>query len=108
MQLGIFNCDNDDYYNVDNCYCYWDVDDDYDGLFPQVHVSDQGPGEEMQSPLTFGDDAMPRQATADNRQFLSEETLKKHTKMQERLYLQRISEDQPTLLNVKRIKVGCL
>ncbi|XP_012944985.1 uncharacterized protein LOC101860455 [Aplysia californica] len=75
------------------------------GSSTQVHVSEQGHGEEMLSPPTFGDEAMPpREAPADNIHFLTEETLKKHTKIQERLYLQRISEEQPMLLNMRRIK----
>nr|AAK97374.1 circadian clock protein period [Bulla gouldiana] len=74
------------------------------GSSTQVHVSEQGHGEEMLSPPTFGDEAMPPQQPADNIHSLTEETLKKHTKIQERLYLQRISEEQPLLLNMRRIK----
>ncbi|XP_059176055.1 uncharacterized protein LOC131955795 isoform X2 [Physella acuta] len=74
------------------------------GSSTQVHVSEQGHGEEMLSPPTFGDEAMPRHESTDNIHLLTEETLKKHTKLQERLYLQTISEEQPLLLNMRRIK----
>lgn len=60
----------------------------------------------MLSPPTFGDEAMPRHESPDNIHLLTEETLKKHTKLQERLYLQTISEEQPLLLNMRRIKVA--
>nr|QDK59986.1 period 2-like protein [Onchidium reevesii]QEI10544.1 putative period circadian protein 2 [Onchidium reevesii] len=74
------------------------------GSSTQVHVSEQGHGEEMLSPPTFGDEAMPPRESADNIHCLTEETLKKHTKIQERLYLQRVSEEQPLLLNMRRIR----
>lgn len=68
-------------------------------------MSEQGHGEDMFSPPTFGDDAVPTQEFADSIHSLTEESLKKHTKIQERLYLQRISEEQPLLLNTRKIKV---
>lgn len=75
------------------------------GSSTQVHVSEQGHGEEMLSPPTFGDEAMPPRDCSDNIHLLTEEALKKHTRLQERLYLQTISEEQPPLLNMRRLKV---
>lgn len=71
----------------------------------QVHVSEQGHGEDMPSLPTFGDEAMPPYESADSIHLLTEETLKMHTKIQERLYLQRVSEEQPLFLNMCRIRV---
>ncbi|CAL1527229.1 unnamed protein product [Lymnaea stagnalis] len=74
------------------------------GSSTQVHVSEIGHGEEMLSPPTFGDEAMPPRDCGDNIHLLTEEALKKHTRLQERLYLQTISEEQPPLLNMRRLK----
>lgn len=74
------------------------------GSSTQVHVSEPGHGEDNSSVAPFGDEATnpPGEVMADNRHSLTEETLKKHTKMQERLYLQRISEEQQLVLNMHR------
>ncbi|GFO22066.1 cationic amino acid transporter [Plakobranchus ocellatus] len=76
------------------------------GSSTQVHVSEPGHAEDISSVPPFGDETsnLPRESAADSRHSLTEETLKKHTKMQERLYLQRISEEQPLLLNMRRVK----
>nr|AWY10929.1 period [Hermissenda crassicornis] len=82
------------------------------GSSTQVHVSEQGHGEEMMSPSAFDDEAVgqtavvvpPKEVSADNIRVLTEESLKKHTKVQELLYLQKIAEEQPLLLNMRRIK----
>ena len=73
-------------------------------LSHQVHVSEPGHGEDISGVAPFGDETSnpPREVAADSRHFLTEETLKKHTKMQERLYLQRISEEQPLLVKPRR------
>ncbi|RUS86928.1 hypothetical protein EGW08_005333 [Elysia chlorotica] len=76
------------------------------GSSTQVHVSEPGHGEDISGVAPFGDETsnLPREVAADSRHFLTEETLKKHTKMQERLYLQRISEEQPLIINTRRRK----
>nr|AWY10931.1 period [Tritonia tetraquetra] len=84
------------------------------GSSTQVHVSEQGHGEEMMSPPVFGDESVgqaammvpQKEVTSGNIRVLTEESLKKHTKIQELLYLQKIAEDQPLMLNMRRIK-GC-
>ncbi|KAH9513558.1 hypothetical protein Btru_033354 [Bulinus truncatus] len=74
------------------------------GSSTQVHVSEQGHGEEMLGLPTFGDEAMPPGDSGDSVHLLTEDALKKHTRLQERLYLQTISEEQPLLLNMRRLK----
>ncbi|GFS17808.1 circadian clock protein period, partial [Elysia marginata] len=74
------------------------------GSSTQVHVSEPGHAEDSSSVAPFGDETSnpPGEVVADSRHFLTEETLKKHTKIQERLYLQRISEEQQLVLNMHR------
>ncbi|KAL8610002.1 hypothetical protein ACOMHN_029495 [Nucella lapillus] len=72
------------------------------GSSTQVHVSEQGFHEEVHSPPSFGgeDPNLTREAV-DNQLMLTEDSLRKHTKDQELLYLQEASKDQPQLFHLK-------
>lgn len=69
-------------------------------------MSDQGKDEEIPSPPSFSDESHPTREAADNQLVLTEESLRKHTKAQERLYLQRASKEQPYLFHMRPCRRG--
>ncbi|PVD35609.1 hypothetical protein C0Q70_02572 [Pomacea canaliculata] len=70
------------------------------GSSTQVHVSEQGFREEIPSPPSFSEDPHLTREAVDNQLALTEESLRKHTKAQERLYLQKASKEQPHLFHM--------
>ncbi|XP_076472321.1 uncharacterized protein LOC143301809 isoform X2 [Babylonia areolata] len=73
------------------------------GSSTQVHVSEQGFHEEVPSPPSFGgeDPNQTGREALDNQLMLTEDSLRKHTKAQELLYLQEASKEQPHLFHLK-------
>lgn len=77
-------------------------------FLPQVHVSEQGFHEEVPSPPSFNtEDPSQTRESIDNPAILTQDSLRKHTKAQELLYLQETSKEQPHLFHMKsRRSVG--
>ncbi|KAK7485793.1 hypothetical protein BaRGS_00022974, partial [Batillaria attramentaria] len=81
----------------DSCYIYPAYQRKSENT-ENVHVSEPGFHEEIPSPPSFHEDAHLTKEAIDNQLMLTEDSLRKHTKAQELLYLQEASIEQPQLL----------